>query len=51
MIGRTLSGRTNDPWIEKCIFPNSMLPSMAQIAAAAEFARAILLMSIAGDCD
>ncbi|MEQ1581001.1 MAG: cyclopropane fatty acyl phospholipid synthase [Steroidobacteraceae bacterium] len=35
-IGRNLSGSTNDPWIEKYIFPNSMLPSMAQIAAAAE---------------
>jgi len=35
-IGRNLSGTTNDPWIEKYIFPNSMLPSMAQIAGAAE---------------
>jgi cyclopropane-fatty-acyl-phospholipid synthase len=35
-IGRNLSGTTNDAWIEKYIFPNSMLPSMAQIAAAAE---------------
>ena len=35
-IGRNVSGTTNDPWIEKYIFPNSMLPSMAQIAAAAE---------------
>ncbi len=35
-IGRNLSGSTNDAWIEKYIFPNSMLPSMAQIAAAAE---------------
>jgi cyclopropane-fatty-acyl-phospholipid synthase len=35
-IGRNLSRTTNDPWIEKHIFPNSMLPSMAQIAAAAE---------------
>jgi cyclopropane-fatty-acyl-phospholipid synthase len=35
-IGRNLSGSTNDPWIEKYIFPNSMLPSMAQIAATTE---------------
>jgi len=35
-IGRNRSGSTNDPWIEKYIFPNSMLPSMAQISAAAE---------------
>jgi cyclopropane-fatty-acyl-phospholipid synthase len=28
--------RTTDPWIEKYIFPNSMLPSMAQIVGATE---------------
>lgn len=35
-IGNTHSVTTTDPWIEKYIFPNSMLPSIAQIGAAAE---------------
>ncbi len=35
-IGRNASGVTSDPWIEKYIFPNSMLPSVKQIAEAAE---------------
>jgi len=35
-IGSNESVTTMDPWIERYIFPNSMLPSMAQIAAAAE---------------
>lgn len=35
-IGGTESVRDVDPWISKYIFPNSMLPSVAQIAAAAE---------------
>ena len=35
-IGRNTSARTVDPWIEKYIFPNSMLPSAAQITTAAE---------------
>lgn len=35
-IGRNLSSSANDPWIEKYIFPNSMLPSMAQISTEAE---------------
>ncbi len=35
-IGSNVSVRTTDPWIEKYIFPNSMLPSIAQIARAAE---------------
>ena len=35
-IGSTASRRNNDPWIEKYIFPNSMLPSVAQLARAAE---------------
>ncbi|MGD9599993.1 MAG: cyclopropane fatty acyl phospholipid synthase [Steroidobacteraceae bacterium] len=35
-IGSNRSVRTTDPWIEKYIFPNSMLPSIAQIARAAE---------------
>ena len=37
-IGSNRSRVTTDPWIEKYIFPNSMLPSTAQIAAAAEAA-------------
>ncbi|TAL20003.1 cyclopropane fatty acyl phospholipid synthase [Patescibacteria group bacterium] len=35
-IGGKRSSRTTDPWIAKYIFPNSMLPSAKQIAAAAE---------------
>lgn len=35
-IGTLKSGRTTDPWIEKYIFPNSMLPSLAQLTKAAE---------------
>jgi cyclopropane-fatty-acyl-phospholipid synthase len=35
-IGSTESVRDVDPWISKYIFPNSMLPSVRQIAAAAE---------------
>jgi cyclopropane-fatty-acyl-phospholipid synthase len=35
-IGSTESVRDVDPWISKYIFPNSMLPSVSQIAAAAE---------------
>jgi cyclopropane-fatty-acyl-phospholipid synthase len=35
-IGSNVSRRATDPWIEKYIFPNSKLPSLAQIAAAAE---------------
>lgn len=35
-IGRNTSAESNDPWIERYIFPNSMLPSMAQIATASE---------------
>jgi cyclopropane-fatty-acyl-phospholipid synthase len=35
-IGGNTSRRTTDPWIDRYIFPNSMLPSMAQIARAAE---------------
>jgi cyclopropane-fatty-acyl-phospholipid synthase len=35
-IGGNRSVRTTDPWIEKYIFPNSMLPSLAQIARASE---------------
>lgn len=35
-IGSNTSQEANDPWIERYIFPNSMLPSMAQIATASE---------------
>ena len=35
-IGTNLSGRVGDPWSDKYIFPDSMLPSMRQLSAAAE---------------
>lgn len=35
-IGGNQSSAGGDPWIEKHIFPNSMLPSLAQLAAACE---------------
>jgi len=35
-IGSLVSSRNSDPWIEKHIFPNSMIPSAAQITAASE---------------
>ncbi|MGC1105579.1 MAG: cyclopropane fatty acyl phospholipid synthase [Candidatus Acidiferrales bacterium] len=35
-IGKNVSVRSTDPWIEKYIFPNSMLPSIKQIGAATE---------------
>ncbi|MBN2467031.1 MAG: cyclopropane fatty acyl phospholipid synthase [Deltaproteobacteria bacterium] len=35
-IGRNRSVSANDPWIEKYIFPNSMLPSAKQICSAVE---------------
>jgi len=35
-IGGNTSVHSNDPWIEKYIFPNSMLPSANQIAYASE---------------
>jgi cyclopropane-fatty-acyl-phospholipid synthase len=35
-IGGNRSQRKNDPWTERYIFPNSMLPSTRQIAAAIE---------------
>jgi cyclopropane-fatty-acyl-phospholipid synthase len=35
-IGGSVSVRTADPWFEKYIFPNSMLPSVSQIARAYE---------------
>lgn len=35
-IGNNVSRRTTDPWLSKYIFPNGELPSVAQIAKAAE---------------
>lgn len=35
-IGHSSSVRSGDPWIEKYIFPNSMLPSIKQIGKAIE---------------
>ncbi len=35
-IGKNVSVRMTDAWIEKYIFPNSMLPSLKQIGAATE---------------
>lgn len=35
-IGKNYSVRATDPWIEKYIFPNSMMPSVKQIGAATE---------------
>lgn len=35
-IGGNTSVSTTDPWIDRYIFPNSMLPSVRQIAAASE---------------
>ncbi|HXF29048.1 MAG TPA: cyclopropane fatty acyl phospholipid synthase [Chlamydiales bacterium] len=35
-IGRNSSGNITDPWIEKYIFPNSVLPSISQIGSSVE---------------
>ena len=35
-IGCNVSAKTTDPWIHKYIFPNSMLPSAAQVSKAIE---------------
>ncbi len=35
-IGRNRLARTNDPWIEEYIFPNSVLPSIRQIGKSIE---------------
>lgn len=35
-IGSNTSQEANDPWIERYIFPNSLLPSIAQIASSIE---------------
>lgn len=35
-IGGNESSVTTDPWIERYIFPNSLIPSLAQIASAVE---------------
>ena len=35
-IGSNVSARTGDPWSDKYIFPDGMLPSVSQLAGAAE---------------
>jgi cyclopropane-fatty-acyl-phospholipid synthase len=35
-IGSNVSARVTDPWVDKYIFPDSMLPSLRQLMAAAE---------------
>lgn len=35
-IGSNISVRNTDPWVEKYIFPNSMIPSISQIGSAIE---------------
>lgn len=35
-IGNQVTRKAGDPWVEKYIFPNSMLPSIAQIGASIE---------------
>ena len=35
-IGRSFTSKTTDPWTEKYIFPNSILPSLTQITGAIE---------------
>ena len=35
-IGNRITMRSNDPWIERYIFPNSVIPSRAQIDVASE---------------
>jgi len=35
-IGQNTSEKVNDLWIEKYIFPNSLLPSIKQISKATE---------------
>lgn len=35
-IGDDITGTSTDPWINKYIFPNGMLPSLAQISKASE---------------
>src|SRR5271169_6048608 len=35
-IGANISGRVTDAWTDKYIFPDSMLPSLRQLTAAAE---------------
>jgi len=35
-IGAPVSSRFGDPWVTRYLFPNSLLPSPAQIAAASE---------------
>jgi len=35
-IGSNVSHKSNDPWIERYIFPNSLIPSITQTAQAVE---------------
>jgi cyclopropane-fatty-acyl-phospholipid synthase len=35
-IGANASWTTTDPWVDKYIFPNGVIPSMAQLGRAAE---------------
>ncbi|TVQ37518.1 MAG: cyclopropane fatty acyl phospholipid synthase [Spirochaetaceae bacterium] len=35
-IGNNVSSKEVDPWVERYIFPNSMLPALAQLTSAAE---------------
>lgn len=35
-IGSNVTEEANDPWVERYIFPNSLLPSLAQIAGSVE---------------
>lgn len=35
-IGRNITTPASDPWVEKYIFPNGMLPSVVQVARASE---------------
>lgn len=35
-IGKNLTGSTPDPWIDRYIFPNGTLPSLAELTASAE---------------
>jgi cyclopropane-fatty-acyl-phospholipid synthase len=35
-IGGNMSSRSNDPWLDKYIFPGSLIPSLKQVSAASE---------------
>jgi cyclopropane-fatty-acyl-phospholipid synthase len=49
-IGGNTSSNHTDPWITKYIFPNSMIPSAAQISAASESSFVIEDWHIFGSC-